>query len=159
MVVVVVAIIFLAPISAFDQTLVEDKSVNRLVSPSPPLSSFLSIPASSSLINYTPLANTRSQEDSVTLWKSVCSNRLLEKVELILFMNKCDILDQKLRSGIRLAKYLRSFGDRPNDLENAQKCMYSWFPFLNLFFGFCAVLIFFFSGGLMNDLCSFQEQV
>lgn len=62
------------------------------------------------------------QEDSVYLWKAVCSNKLLAHVELILFMNKCDILDAKLRSGIRLAKYLRSFGDRPNDLENAQKC-------------------------------------
>ncbi|KAF7796169.1 hypothetical protein EIP86_007343 [Pleurotus ostreatoroseus] len=85
------AIIFLAPISAFDQTLVEDKSVNRL-------------------------------EDSVYLWKAVCANALLAKVELILFLNKCDILDAKLRAGIRLAKYLRSFGDRPNDLEHAQKC-------------------------------------
>lgn len=61
------------------------------------------------------------------LWKAVCSNKLLSGVELVLFMNKCDILEQKLRSGIRLSKYLRSFGDRPNDLENAQKCM-----FLNL---------------------------
>ena len=56
------------------------------------------------------------------LWKAVCSNKLLEKVELILFMNKCDILDQKLKSGTRLSKYLRSFGDRPNDLDSAQKC-------------------------------------
>ena len=62
------------------------------------------------------------QEDSVLLWKAVCSNKLLASVELILFMNKCDILEAKLRSGIRLTKYLRSFGDRPNDLENAQKC-------------------------------------
>lgn len=58
------------------------------------------------------------------LWKAVCSNKLLAKVELILFMNKCDILDSKLRSGIRLAKYLRSFGDRQNDLDSAQKCEY-----------------------------------
>ncbi|KAI0088998.1 G-alpha-domain-containing protein [Irpex rosettiformis] len=94
------AIIFLAPISAFDQTLVEDKSVNRL-------------------------------EDSVMLWKAICSNKLLEKVELILFMNKCDILEQKLRSGIRLAKYLRSFGDRPNDLENAQKFFRSKFSYIH----------------------------
>lgn len=56
------------------------------------------------------------------LWKAVCSNKLLTKVELILFMNKCDILDRKLKSGIRLSKYLRSFGDRPNDLDTAQKC-------------------------------------
>ncbi|KAI0701994.1 G-alpha-domain-containing protein [Cytidiella melzeri] len=94
------AIIFLAPISAFDQTLVEDKSVNRL-------------------------------EDSVMLWKAVCSNKLLEKVELVLFMNKCDILDHKLRSGVRLAKYLRSYGDRPNDLENAQKFFRSKFSYIH----------------------------
>ncbi|GJE93719.1 G-alpha-domain-containing protein [Phanerochaete sordida] len=94
------AIIFLAPISAFDQTLVEDKSVNRL-------------------------------EDSVLLWKAVCQNKLLAKVELILFMNKCDILDQKLRSGTRLAKYLRSFGDRPNDLDSAQKFFRSKFSFIH----------------------------
>ncbi|KAI0341384.1 G-alpha-domain-containing protein [Trametopsis cervina] len=94
------AIIFLAPISAFDQTLVEDKSVNRL-------------------------------EDSVMLWKAVCSNKLLAKVELILFMNKCDILDQKLRAGVRLARYLRSFGDRPNDLENAQKFFRSRFSHIH----------------------------
>lgn len=52
----------------------------------------------------------------------MCSNKLLAKVELILFMNKCDILDAKMRSGVRLAKYLRSFGDRSNDLDTAQKC-------------------------------------
>lgn len=43
------AIIFLAPISAFDQALAEDHSVNRL-------------------------------EDSVLLWKSICSNKLLANV-------------------------------------------------------------------------------
>ena len=59
------------------------------------------------------------------LWKAVCSNKLLSKVELILFMNKCDILDRKLKSGIRLSKYLRSFGDRANDLDTAQKCEYT----------------------------------
>ena len=72
------------------------------------------------VLNNTSL--THPQEDSVLLWKAVCSNKLLAKVELILFMNKCDILDAKLRSGIRLTKYLRSFGDRSNDLDTAQKC-------------------------------------
>ncbi|KAL7284024.1 hypothetical protein ACG7TL_001299 [Trametes sanguinea] len=81
------AIIFLAPISAFDQTLVEDRSVNRL-------------------------------EDSVLLWKEVCSNKLLAKVDLVLFLNKCDILASKLKSGIRLA----NFGDRPNEPEVVEKC-------------------------------------
>ncbi len=43
-------------------------------------------------------------------------------MELILFLNKCDLLDAKLKSGIRLSKYVRSFGERNNDSETAQKC-------------------------------------
>ncbi|KIJ63047.1 hypothetical protein HYDPIDRAFT_93086 [Hydnomerulius pinastri MD-312] len=108
------AIIFLAPISGFDQVLAEDRSVNRL-------------------------------EDSVLLWKAVCSNRLLANVDLVLFLNKCDILDSKLRSGIRLSKYVRSYGDRPNDLETASKYFRSKFsaihreysPLPRKFYGFC----------------------
>ncbi|EPQ53703.1 guanine nucleotide binding protein alpha subunit [Gloeophyllum trabeum ATCC 11539] len=108
------AIIFLAPISGFDQVLTEDRSVNRL-------------------------------EDSVLLWKAICSNKLLANVELVLFLNKCDILDQKLKSGVRLAKYVRSFGDRPNDLETASKYFRSKFnaiqreysPNPRKFYGFC----------------------
>ncbi|THV07179.1 G-alpha-domain-containing protein [Dendrothele bispora CBS 962.96] len=84
------AIIFLAPISAFDQVLTEDRSVNRL-------------------------------EDSVLLWKSVCSNKLLANVDLVLFLNKCDILEAKLKSGIKLSRYVRTYGDRPNDMENVSK--------------------------------------
>ena len=51
------AIIFLAPISAFDQVLAEDQKTNRL-------------------------------EDSLYLFTSVVSNRLLETVNIILFLNK-----------------------------------------------------------------------
>lgn len=65
------------------------------------------------------------------LWKSVCSNKLLANVELVLFLNKCDILDHKLRSGIRLAKYVRSYADRENDLDTVSKCE---FPLVS--FGF-----------------------
>lgn len=61
-------------------------------------------------------------EDSVLLWKSVCSNKLLANVDLVLFLNKCDILEAKLTAGVRLAKYVRSYGDRPNDIETASKC-------------------------------------
>lgn len=108
------AILFLAPISGFDQTLSEDRSVNRL-------------------------------EDSVLLWKSVCSNKLLAGVELVLFLNKCDLLEAKLKSGIRLAKYVRSFGDRPNDLDSATKYFRGKFsailrehsPQPRKFYGFC----------------------
>lgn len=31
-------------------------------------------------------------EDSILLWKSVVSNKLLENVSIVLFLNKCDLL-------------------------------------------------------------------
>lgn len=68
------------------------------------------------------------QEDSVLLWKMICSNKLLAHVELVLFLNKCDILEKKLERGVRLARYVRSFQDRANDAETVQKCV--WFFFL-----------------------------
>jgi hypothetical protein len=58
----------------------------------------------------------------VLIWKDVCSNKLLANVELVLFLNKCDILERKLNAGVRLAKYVRSYGDRPNNLDDASKC-------------------------------------
>ncbi|KIL57705.1 hypothetical protein M378DRAFT_27866 [Amanita muscaria Koide BX008] len=82
------AIIFLAPISCFDQVLSEDPSVNRL-------------------------------EDSVHLWKSVVSNKLLKNTNLILFLNKIDIMKMKLNAGIRMADYILSYGNRANDYERA----------------------------------------
>ncbi|KXN81891.1 Guanine nucleotide-binding protein alpha-4 subunit [Leucoagaricus sp. SymC.cos] len=108
------AIIFLAPISGFDQVLTEDRTVNRL-------------------------------EDSVLLWKAVCSNKLLANVDLVLFLNKCDLLEAKLKSGIRLAKYVRSYGDRENDLDTVSKYMRSKFsaihrehsPNPRKFYAFC----------------------
>lgn len=108
------AIIFLAPISAFDQVLSEDPKVNRL-------------------------------EDSVLLWKGICQNKLLAKVDLVLFLNKCDILQRKLDSGIRLARYVKSYDDRPNDMETASKYFRGKFsaiqrtysPAPRRFYGYC----------------------
>jgi len=56
------------------------------------------------------------------LWKGICQNKLLAKVDLVLFLNKCDILQLKLESGIRLARYVKSYDDRSNDIETASKC-------------------------------------
>ncbi|TFK38865.1 guanine nucleotide binding protein, alpha subunit [Crucibulum laeve] len=78
------AIIFLAPISCFDERLLEDSRVNRL-------------------------------EDSFLLWRAVCTSKLLAKTTMILFLNKCDLLKRKLKSGILVKNYLPSFGDRTND--------------------------------------------
>ncbi|KAF8916600.1 heterotrimeric G protein alpha subunit [Mucidula mucida] len=84
------AIIFLCPVSCFDERLEEDGSVNRL-------------------------------EDSTILWQSICSSKLLAKTQLILFMNKCDLLKRKLKRGVKVKKYLPSYGDRPNDVMNVVK--------------------------------------
>ncbi|KAF8644193.1 hypothetical protein AX16_008633 [Volvariella volvacea WC 439] len=84
------AIIFLAPISCFDETLLEDPRINRL-------------------------------EDSFSLWKDICSSKLLAKATLILFLNKCDLLRRKLKSGVMFKDYLRSYGDRPNDSTTVYK--------------------------------------
>ncbi|CCM00780.1 uncharacterized protein FIBRA_02822 [Fibroporia radiculosa] len=59
----------------------------------------------------------RSLEDSVLLWKSIVSNPLLSKTSLVLLLNKIDIFKTKLEAGIRLAKYIVSYGNRPNDYE------------------------------------------
>ncbi|KAK2460763.1 hypothetical protein APHAL10511_007233 [Amanita phalloides] len=83
-------IIFLTPVSVFDETLSEDPRVNRL-------------------------------QDSTELWTSICSSKLLAKSQLILFLNKCDLLHRKLKRGIRLNKYLKSYGERPNDVKSVVK--------------------------------------
>ena len=85
------AILFLAPLSGFDQVLAEDATVNRL-------------------------------EDSVLLWKSICSNALLGKTNLILFLNKIDIFRAKLDAGIRFGQYIISYGNRPNDYDSTSAC-------------------------------------
>ncbi|KAI1787370.1 G-protein alpha subunit [Ganoderma leucocontextum] len=84
------AIIFLAPISCFDERLVEDRRINRL-------------------------------EDSFMLWKAVVSSKLLSKTSVVLFLNKCDLLEQKLLSGVKVKDYVHSYGDRPNDVAHATK--------------------------------------
>jgi len=84
------AIIFLAPVSCFDERLSEDSRVNRL-------------------------------EDSFLLWRTVCSSKLLSKATMILFLNKCDLLKRKLKSGVQVAKYLPSFGERSNDAGTVVK--------------------------------------
>ncbi|KAF7307491.1 hypothetical protein MIND_00543600 [Mycena indigotica] len=84
------AIIFLAPISAFDQVLTEDPTVNRLA-------------------------------DSYKLWTTIVASKLLQKTNVILFLNKIDIMHAKLASGIRLADFVDSYGRRPNDFDSASR--------------------------------------
>ena len=87
------AIIFLAPVSSFDERLSEDRRVNRL-------------------------------EDSFMLWRAVAASKLLARTAIVLFLNKCDLLERKLRAGVRVRDFVHSYGDRPNDVEHAVKCAY-----------------------------------
>ena len=61
-------------------------------------------------------------EDSIILWTSICESKLLAKTQLILFLNKCDLLRRKLRRGIKVNQFLPSFGDRLNDVTTVVKC-------------------------------------
>ncbi|KAH7882786.1 guanine nucleotide binding protein, alpha subunit [Phlebopus sp. FC_14] len=83
-------IIFLSPISCFDERLREDRRINRL-------------------------------EDSFQLWRAVCSSRILAKTQIILFLNKCDLLHNKIQRGILVRDYIPSFGDRKNDSLTVMK--------------------------------------
>jgi len=58
-------------------------------------------------------------EDSVILWKEICSNKLLQDSQIILFFNKMDILKAKLRGGLIIKDYVPSFAERPNTYAGA----------------------------------------
>ncbi|KAH8079422.1 G-alpha-domain-containing protein [Cristinia sonorae] len=95
------AIIFLAPISCFDERLAEDPRVNRL-------------------------------EDSLILWKTIVSSDVLRGVQLILFLNKCDLLQKKIHRGVRVADYVSSYGDRPNDAKSVAKYLRQQFKDISM---------------------------
>lgn len=56
------------------------------------------------------------------LWRGLVSNKLLEGVPIVLFLNKCDLLREKLEAGVQLKNYLTTYGDRPNNYESVAKC-------------------------------------
>lgn len=53
----------------------------------------------------------------------ICSNRILASVDLILFLNKIDILDAQLKAGIQFSRYVTSYRDRPNETAAVTKCI------------------------------------
>ncbi|PSS38079.1 hypothetical protein PHLCEN_2v59 [Hermanssonia centrifuga] len=70
-------------------------------------------------------------EDSISLWREICGNKLLEGATLILFFNKMDILQATLASGIRVQKYVPSYAEQPNDtsVTSSVVIMYVHLPF------------------------------
>ena len=47
---------------------------------------------------------------------------MLAKTQIILFLNKCDLLHNKLKRGVRVKDFIPSFGERKNDLATVMKC-------------------------------------
>ncbi|KAJ2922142.1 hypothetical protein H1R20_g14945, partial [Candolleomyces eurysporus] len=93
-------IIFLAPMSGFNQVLAEDESVNRLT-------------------------------DSLRLWQTICSNKILANLEFVIFLNKLDILAAKLKSGIQFSQFVTSYVDKPNETKPVAKYLLDVFVSLH----------------------------
>ncbi|KAJ3081875.1 guanine nucleotide-binding protein subunit alpha, partial [Quaeritorhiza haematococci] len=71
------AILFIVSLAAYDQLLVEDTTVNRML-------------------------------DALVLFESICNNPLLKNVNIILFLNKTDLFEKKLRTS-SLQKYFPDY--------------------------------------------------
>lgn len=61
------------------------------------------------------------QEDSMLLWKMINTSKLLSKTEIVLFLNKCDILTAKLRAGALFKDYVPGY-DGPNTMHGVTRC-------------------------------------
>lgn len=102
------AVIFMAPMSGFNQVLAEDESINRLV-------------CSTQFTRPHALIWLIWQTDTLRIWQAVCSNKLLADVEFILFLNKLDILESKLSSGIKFSSFVTSYSGK-NEAKPVAKC-------------------------------------
>ncbi|EDQ98724.1 Gs protein, alpha subunit [Laccaria bicolor S238N-H82] len=66
-------------------------------------------------------------DDSLQLFMQICSNALLKNVHLVLFLNKTDLLKVKLNTGLKVWKYITSFGDWSNDYETIVQYFHAHF--------------------------------
>ncbi|KAJ4465074.1 G-protein alpha subunit [Lentinula aciculospora] len=60
-------------------------------------------------------------EDSLMLWKEICSSVLLANCNIVVFFNKMDILRRTIQSGVEVRKYVPSYGNAPNEVESVTK--------------------------------------
>jgi len=68
-------------------------------------------------------------QDSYELWKAVVSNKILNQTQIILFLNKYDLLKKKLERGVKVKNYVPSYGGRDNTSEAVVKCKFFHFSF------------------------------
>lgn len=60
-------------------------------------------------------------EDSLRLFRTIVNSPILKDVNIILLLNKIDILDAKLQAGIQVGDHFKRYGDRPNTTEAVTK--------------------------------------
>ncbi|KAF7315987.1 hypothetical protein MIND_00115800 [Mycena indigotica] len=72
-----------------------------------------------------PLTNRIS--DSLQLLAIICANPLLKNAQLVLLLNKTDILRRKLEAGIQIRDYIISYGSRTNNFYTATEYFRSHF--------------------------------
>jgi GTPase SAR1 family protein len=82
-------ILFVTSLSCYDQTLVEDPTINRAA-------------------------------DAIALFQSVCNMQLLEKTGIILFLNKRDLFEKKVRK-IPIKSYFPEYGGREFSVTDGLK--------------------------------------
>jgi len=70
-------------------------------------------------------------EDSILLWKHIISHPLLQNTQIVLFLNKCDLLRNKLEAGSKFGNFVVSYGDRPNDYESITNYLRKKFAILH----------------------------
>ncbi|KAI9203338.1 guanine nucleotide binding protein, alpha subunit [Polychytrium aggregatum] len=65
-------------------------------------------------------SQTNRMEESIKVFETVCNHPLMMKIPMLIFYNKIDLLEQKLKDPTKpLKKYFPDF-DEPNDMEHAQ---------------------------------------
>ncbi|KAF5368102.1 hypothetical protein D9758_004382 [Tetrapyrgos nigripes] len=60
-------------------------------------------------------------EDTLMIWREICSNALLADCNLIVFFNKKDILEKTINAGVQVRRFVPSYGDLPNDIAHVTK--------------------------------------
>jgi len=91
----VTSILFLTSSSEFDQVLLEERSMNRLL-------------------------------ESLNIFDVIINNKTFVKVSIILFLNKTDLLEEKIKRS-NIQHWFQSFGGNPENLEDVQHFLVSLF--------------------------------
>jgi len=137
-------IIFIVSMSSFNQMLAEDDSVNRLVCT---ISLYTLKTLTDSGSSDRRLLNSNWQTDSFNLWRSISSNKILANIEFALFLNKSDLLKEKLAAGVKFSDCVKGYGsDKPNEPRAVTKCESHFFFVLEV----CS---------LLEDLAEFFSSV